>query len=170
MKKMFTYTLMLLLAAVAFTSCEPDPDRDLAYDIEGVWEGAINGDYYARRYSSNYNDYTTEIEFVRVDAYGGYGYEVDYRSRYSSGSPIGFDWTVKNGNIYLEYDDGYNIIITDYKVRMRDRLVFTGYFEDWDTGEQLAAFRLYKIAEPTYDYDYGTRYSRSTKPGSDAKE
>lgn len=169
MKKIFTYTLMLLTIAVTLTSCERDSDSELAYDIEGVWEGVIDGDYYNRRYHNSYIGYTTEIEFVRVDSYGGYGYEVDYRSRYS-GVPIGFDWTVKEGRIYLEYDDGYNVIISDYKVRMRDRLVFTGYFDDWDSGEQLAAFRLYKLAEPTYDYDYNGRYVRGTKPGDQSSQ
>ena len=167
MKKTFTYTLMLLMAAVTMVSCEPDPDADLAYDIEGVWEGTIDGDYYSRHYHTS--DFYTEIEFVRMDAYGGYGYERDYRNRYSNGLPIGFDWTVKGGRIYLEYDDGYNVIISDYKVRMRDRLVFTGFFDDWDTGEQMASFRLYKIAEPTYD-DYSWRTRGSQVGNSDSEQ
>ena len=75
MKTIFTYTKMmfiLVMTVMTFASC--DEDRDLAYDLEGVWQGTITGNYYSYRgYASN--DYDTEIMFRQPDSWskGGDG-------------------------------------------------------------------------------------------------
>lgn len=154
MKKICTITLMLMVAMLAMTSCEPNPDADLAYDIEGVWQGSITGNYYSHRYRTN--DFDTEMKFYRIDAYGGDGYEIDYNYRTNRYYRNNFDWTVRNNRIYLEYDDGSTIIIRDYDVySMRGDLRFRGYFDDYRTGEELASFNLIKVLDPNkYYYNY----------------
>lgn len=163
MNKFFTYALMFLMATVTLTSCEPDTDAELAYDMAGVWQGTIQGNYYYHRYKSN--DFDTEISFTRLDAYGGEGYKIDYsysKRRYYRNY---FDWTVRNNKIYLEYDDGSRVVIRDYEVYyMRGNLRFRGYLDDYDTKEELASFNLIKITdeEESYSHEY-----KSTR-GSDS--
>lgn len=166
MKKIFTYTLMLLMAAVTFTSCEPDPDADLAYDIAGVWQGSIDGNFYINRYRSN--SYDTEISFTRRDMYGGTGYEVDYNLDTRRYSYIDFDWTVRNNRIIIDYHDGYSVIVRDYEVySMRGALRFRGYFDDYDTREELAHFNLVKVEDQNDSYymRYSRYYLRGSVPG-----
>ena len=151
---MFTYTKAMffaLLAMTAFTSC--DSDTMLAYDLDGVWEGTINGDYYSNHYGG-YNDYDTQIMFHQRGAWGsgGTGYEIDRDNTTGRYTRSNFDWTVRNGRIYLSYDDGYDVIIRDYETyTMGNAMRFRGYFDDYRTGEQLASFNLIKVSE-RYSY------------------
>ena len=91
----------------------------------------------------------TEIRFYQNGDFsrGGSGEERDwdYRGKcYSSR----FDWKVRNGRIYLYYDDGYNIVIDRYDLYWRSNTQrFRGYFEDFDTGDQLASFDLVKVVD-----------------------
>ena len=158
--------MMMLMAMMTMTSCERDSDADLAYDLEGVWQGSIQGNYYSYRRGSN--DYDTEISFTRRDSYGGTGYEIDYNYRTGRYIRNYFDWTVRNNRIILDYDDGYSVIVHDYEVySVRGVLRLKGYFQDYDTGEDLAYFDLVKVVDSDdyyYDrYDYYSR-TRGTAP------
>ena len=115
MKKIFTYTMMMIMVAMTMTSC--DEDAMLAYDMEGVWQGTIQGNFYYDRYRSN--DYDTEISFVREGSHGGTGYEIDYNYTTRRYFRNYFNWTVSNGRIIMEYDDGATVIIHDYGRRCR---------------------------------------------------
>ena len=145
-----TMAAMLIITALTMTSC--DEDTETAYDLDGIWQGTINGSYYQDRYG-NSERWDTEIRFYQNGDFsrGGSGEERDwdYRGRcYRSY----FDWKVRNGRIYMYYDDGYNIIIDRYDLYWRGGTQrFRGYFEDYDTGEQLASFDLVKVAD-WYDY------------------
>lgn len=147
MKKIYTL-LAVALMAVALASC--DSDADLAYDLDGIWQGTIQGNYYYDRYHTSYSDYDTEIRFYQEGAFsnGGTGYEIDrdnYTGRYTRSY---FDWKVRNGRIYMSYDDGYDVVIRDFETyRMGGTMRFRGYFDDYYTGEQLASFNLIKVAE-----------------------
>lgn len=138
--------MMVLLSALTLTSC--DEDAEMAYDLDGIWQGTINGNYYQDRYGYTEN-WDTEIRFYQNGDFsrGGTGEERDwnYRGRcYSSR----FDWKVRNGRIYLYYDDGYNIVIDRYDLYWRSNTQrFRGYFEDFDTGDQLASFDLVKVVD-----------------------
>ena len=138
--------MMVLLSALTLTSC--DEDTETAYDLDGIWQGTINGNYYQDRYGYT-ERWDTEIRFYQDGDFsrGGSGEERDwdYRGkRYSSR----FDWKVRNGRIYLYYDDGYNIVIDRYDLYWRSNTQrFRGYFEDFDTGDQLASFDLVKVVD-----------------------
>ncbi len=139
-------TLFLLLAVSIFTlsSCTTD-DMDQAYDLSGYWQGSIYGDYYSNRYN-NTSIYDTEIQFVQNGTFstGGTGVERDY-DRYGLVNECGFDWEVRNGRIYMDFYDGYQIIIRDYELYSRGNSQrFRGIFESYRTGEQLATFDLIK--------------------------
>ncbi len=168
MKKIFTYTMMMLMAALTMTSCQLDEDATLAYDIEGVWQGSIDGNYYYNRYHSN--AYDTEICFERRTAYSGTGYEVDYNLDTRRYTRNYFDWEIRNGSIYLDYDDNTTIVIRrDYEVySVRGRLRFRGIFESYRTGEELASFNLFKVEDPNdyYDRYLSPAYTRSATPDS----
>ena len=138
--------MMVLLSALTRTSC--DEDTETAYDLDGIWQGTINGNYYQDRYGYT-ESWDTEIRFYQNGDFsrGGSGEERDwdYRGKcYSSR----FDWKVRNGRIYLYYDDGYNIVIDRYDLYWRSNTQrFRGYFEDFDTGDQLASFDLVKVVD-----------------------
>ena len=138
--------MMVLLSALTLTSC--DEDTETAYDLDGMWQGTINGNYYQDRYGYT-ESWDTEIRFYQNGDFsrGGSGEERDwdYRGKcYSSR----FDWKVRNGRIYLYYDDGYNIVIDRYDLYWRSNTQrFRGYFEDFDTGDQLASFDLVKVVD-----------------------
>ena len=155
MKKIYNniaVALMAVLTMTAFTSC--DSDVDLAYDLDGIWQGTIVGNYYYDRYGTTYTDYDTEICFYQDGSFsrGGTGYEIDRDNTTGRYTRSNFDWTVRNGRIYLSYDDGYDVIIRDYETyTMGNAMRFRGYFEDYRTGEQLASFNLIKVSE-RYSY------------------
>ena len=138
--------MMVWLSALTLTSC--DEDTETAYDLDGIWQGTINGNYYQDRYGYT-ESWDTEIRFYQNGDFsrGGSGeeHDWDYRGKcYSSR----FDWKVRNGRIYLYYDDGYNIVIDRYDLYWRSNTQrFRGYFEDFDTGDQLASFDLVKVVD-----------------------
>ena len=155
MKKYYTNiaaVLMAVLSMTAFTSC--DKDVDIAYDLDGIWQGTILGNYYFDRYGTNYTDYDTEICFYQDGAFsrGGTGYEIDRDNTTGRYTRFEFDWKVRNERIYICYDDGYEVIIRDYETyTMGNTLRFRGYFDDYYTGEQMASFNLVKVSE-RYSY------------------
>lgn len=162
MKSFYTYTKLLFMAIVAMTlmtSC--DEDSALAYNLEGVWQGTITGNYYYDRYGVSANDYDTEIMFRQISwEKGGDGYEIDRRYGSRTYSKVYFDWSVRNGKIYIDYDDGYQVIIRDFETyTMGGRMRFRGYFDNYRTGEQMASFSLIKVEDPNNYYDnYSGRY------------
>lgn len=160
MNKIFNHIAIMILtafAAISFTSCTSD-DIDQAYNINGIWQGSIQGNYYGDRYNES-GSWDTEIQFVQDGDFsrGGYGTEVDYS--YDTGRTMrsDFDWEVRNGEIYMDYDDGYRIIIHDYDLYTSgSSMRFRGYFEDYDTGDALASFNLIKISNWT---DYAKQHT-----------
>lgn len=155
MKKLYTNIVLVLMAALTmttFTSC--DKDSDLAYDLDGIWQGTIVGDYYSDRYGVTRTDYDTEICFHQDGAFsrGGTGYEIDRESWSGTTQRFNFVWRVNNGRIYIEYDDGYRVIIRDFETYyMGGNMRFRGYFDDYDTGQPMASFNLVKVAQ-RYSY------------------
>lgn len=152
MKKIYDYTrfiLMALVTMVAFSSC--DEDSDIAYDLDGAWSGTVVGDYYYYRYGKEYvtyQDWDTYIEFKQDSPFAtsGEGYEYDENRRTGQWSEVYFDWQVRNGKIYISYDDGTDVVIRDYEVyQTRGVMRFRGYFEDY-RGNDIASFDFIKVA------------------------
>lgn len=152
MKKIYDYTrfmLMALVTMVAFSSC--DEDSDIAYDLDGAWSGTVVGDYYYYRYGKEYvtyQDWDTYIEFKQDSPFAtsGEGYEYDENRRTGQWSETYFDWQVRNGKIYIYYDDGTDVVIRDYEVyETRGVMRFRGYFEDM-RGNDIASFDFVKVA------------------------
>lgn len=152
MKKIYDYTrfmLMALVTMVAFSSC--DEDSDIAYDLDGAWSGTVVGDYYYYRYGKEYvtyQDWDTYIEFKQDSPFAtsGEGYEYDENRRTGQWSEAYFDWQVRNGKIYISYDDGTDVVIRDYEVyQTRGVMRFRGYFEDY-RGNDIASFDFIKVA------------------------
>ena len=163
MKRIFTYTKMLFVALIATAGlCSCDEDDMIAYDLNGIWQGNIASSYYTHRYGMVTDYYDTEIMFDQRGAWGsgGTGYEID-RDRYGRYTKVFFDWSVRNGKIYISFEDGAHVIIRDFETyRMSGIMRFRGYFDDYQTGEQIAEFSLMKIESPN---DYYDRYYSRTR-------
>lgn len=153
---MYAYTKMfmaMMAVMLAFTSC--DEDAALAYDLEGVWQGTITGEYYTYRGYVD-EDYDTEIMFEQNGSWlnGGTGYEIDYSYSTRRYNKVLFTWHVKNGRIHLHYDDGTHVVIRDFETYwVGSRMRFKGYFDDAETGRPLASFNLIKVDSPDDYFD-----------------
>ena len=109
MKKIFTYLALFMTAMTTLNSCDrisDIEDRHEARTIDGTWTGYIDT-YYVDRWGLTGNSYRTTMYFERENAYGGWGYEVDYdiNSRYDDYYYCKFTWEVCNGTIRLRYAD-----------------------------------------------------------------
>ena len=85
MQKTRHYIKAIAIAIVAMATMSgcTDDDTQQAYDLNGYWQGSIQGDYYSDRYGGG-DSWDTEIWFVQDGDFsnGGYGREIDY-ARYS---------------------------------------------------------------------------------------
>lgn len=152
MKKFLSYTMMLLMGMFAFTSCETD-EEIADYLISGNWQGYL-GTYYVNNWGEEFQD--GEYETVwRFDPYGydtygyatsGTGYEVDYSTRYRSEYAYSaFYWEVRNGNIYIEYEDPtWNPARIDYRDYTISRSYFRGTMYDYE--ERAYSFDMRNIS------------------------
>lgn len=143
MKKIYTILSIIIsmMSMATLTGCSEDVL--IAQDLRGVWRGELSQDYYDHRWG-HVTEYTeVEYEFYD-DAFSmrkGSGVEYSYDRR-GRGSACGFDYEVRNGNIYLYFDDGADIVITDYRLNER---IFSGFFQDAHTGEDIARFSLVRV-------------------------
>lgn len=124
MNKFYTSIAMTMIALLTFTSCEPIEilddmeDRHEARTLDGTWSGYIDT-YYVDRWGLTGDSYRTTMYFERENAYGGWGYEVDYDlySRYSDYYYCEFRWEVYGGTIRISYDDSWNdVYISNYSL------------------------------------------------------
>lgn len=146
MKRITSLLTMALVAMLSFTfvSCEMDDD-DIAYNLEGIWEGEIRGHYYDRYgHGTTYN--YARIEFYQ-DPYryaSGEGREIDFSDHSYYTEVVHFHYTVKNGTIYISYDDreGTEVAISRYHLYSDE---FTGEFCDFFSGEHMANFYFRRV-------------------------
>ena len=163
MKRIYTYTMMVLLTAMSatFTSCETT-DTDMAMALSGQWQGDF-GMYYnyedrGRVYT--FDSYDTDIVFYPEYRYARYGWgkQVDY---YEYGpyeyQYYKFYWEIVDGEIFLTYPYApeLNTSVMDYHLT---NSYFSGWFTNADT-----RFVLHKLVDfydwgpYTNDYSYGAR-------------
>lgn len=150
MKKVIQ-TLALGLTALltlGLTSC--DDDQDTAYYLAGQWHGSI--------YDGNYN-YDATFYFYQYDDYStsGTGWETD-RGWYNY-SQAPFHWWVRNGEIFIQYDDNSNV-----RVWLKGNIPHSryddemhGFFVDDRTGETLAEYDLYQTMGNSKPTEFETK-------------
>lgn len=157
MKKLYFIPILLTaVMTVLFTSC--DEDTDIAYTLEGTWQGdmQISTEWEGRVYDVAYS----EICFVG-DPYrrsSGTGYWVDHYNV----SPWSYQdvanqirWQVINGRILVDFwEEGTHVEISDYALNGD---YFTGTI--YDQGN-VVDFRLRRVASPNWNnyYYYGSDY------------
>ena len=159
MKKYFSIATMVLAALMSMTIVSCDDDDDIAYTLEGTWEGDmyIQSSYNGHTYDATYS----EICFLK-DPYkwsSGDGYWVDYYSN----APWDYvanhiDWTVRKGVIYVHFvEENSDIQIHDYSL---SGSYFTGRIY---MGSKFVDFRLRHTSSPNWNefgwgYDYWDDY------------
>ncbi|MBQ8463103.1 MAG: hypothetical protein IJ544_03185 [Prevotella sp.] len=157
MKKIYTYTklmLIALMAMTAFTSCEQDDSYDAETLCNGYWQGYL-GVYYQNRWHVTGQEYATEMHFTHKGSYytSGRGYEVDYDTRnpYSNYAYCTFKWFIVDGEITLIYDDAVwdPIYISRYNLYSSR---FYGYI--YDGTNRNIQFDFQNVATSDWDGRY----------------
>lgn len=173
MKKNLTSAIVMMMAMLmtmfTFTSCETDDEVIADYLTYGNWEGYL-GTYYENRWGEYVQDgeFHTVWRFIpsAYDRYGyatsGYGDEVDYSTRRRNDyARCSFRWEVRNGNIYIEYDDpDWNPVKIDWRDYSISRSHFHGTMYDWDNRAYT-----FDLENARWDWDYYTydRYWARTR-------
>ena len=147
---------MIAMLSLTFTSCDMDDD-DIAYNLDGIWEGEIRGSYYDR-----YGHGTT-YNYARIEFYqnpykyaSGDGREIDFSDRSYYTEVVRFRYTVENGIMYISYEDGTDVRISHYTL-YSDR--FRGEFRDFHNDKYLASFDFVRVNSWRNSYSgYYDRY------------
>lgn len=153
MKKLASYCLLMMLTTTIL-SCEDD---DIAQSLDGIWEGEVATEYFSYRWGTQIDYQAVDIEFY-ADPYRyakGTGVEYDYMRNSYRYIESFFSFEVRNGRIYLDYDDGSHVAIYNYRLSNNH---FTGEFQDAITGRHLADFNFIKVSDWRHN-----RYSRSSE-------
>ncbi len=139
MKKLTSFLTFALIAIMSLTFVSCDEDHEIALELDGTWEGVVYDNYRNRIY--------VDIRF-RQDGFSrhGVGYEYD-----RPGGPVNFEWSVENGNIYLDYSDHSHVVISDYRL---GRGYLDGRLQKARNGWDLGDIHLTKISQNPYDYEY----------------
>ena len=156
MKKIYTYLAMTMaiMAMTTLTSCDKEfwvemEDRHEALTLNGTWTGYVDT-YYYDRWGLTGESYRTTMCFERENAFGGWGYEVDYdlNSRYDDYYYCEFRWEVYNGTIRIRYADSWNdVYISNYSLSSN---YFRGYMDD-GTSKDI----VFKLAyDNGFDWSY----------------
>ena len=189
MKKIFTLITMAVLA-LTFAACDNRYyddyyrgsdyyDSDDAFVLEGTWTGFIET-YMYDRFGKTGNDYRTTMYFERENAYGGWGYEVDYslRSRYQDYYYCEFRWEVVGGDICVRYADSWNdvwiypsrLTATRFSGTMFDGTSRDIYFDMvYDGNFDWAPYRYYaptRGAGETPRYHASGEFAKKTDEGT----
>lgn len=150
-RKIASYMVMFLLA-FTFASCEDD---QIAQDLDGIWEGEVASTYFTHRWGQQTQYQYVDIEFY-ADPYRyakGTGIEYDYYGDGYRYSQCGFNFEVRDGIIYIDYNDGTSVAIRNYRLTNNR---FQGDFIDYWSGEYLASFNFVRVDNWRYN-----RYYRS---------
>lgn len=135
--------LLLIVTALTFISCQDD-DEQLAYYLDGVWEGMIE---------DGQQRYDTTFKFYQEGGiYSSHGYGEEYDSGWRAGtSYVGFDWSIRNGDIAIVYRNNPNYeihnVYIDYDQLPASGNIgarFSGYMVDARSGQRVASFYLIK--------------------------
>lgn len=157
----------MMTTLFTLTSC--DTDEQIAnYLINGNWKGNL-ATYYTNRWGDEFLDgeYYTVWRFEPgvYDEWGyvtsGYGTEADY-DRYDERvfAYSSFRWEVRNGNIYIYYDDPtWNNVRIDWRDYSISSSHFRGTMYDWE--DRAYAFDLDNVGS----WDWNRYRTRSATRG-----
>lgn len=100
-----------------------------------------------------------DVDFrFRQDGFSrhGKGYEYDYGAYHPY---IYFEWSVENGNIFLDYEDNTHVVISDYRL---GRGYLDGRLQQTRNGWRVGDIHLTKVSNNPYDsgYDYWAKAQR----------
>ncbi|MCM1313093.1 MAG: hypothetical protein NC206_05085 [Bacteroides sp.] len=160
MKKCYNliWTMTIAFVMTGMLSSCVDEDVNQAMALSGQWRGDF-GMYYYYEYGRKvyrFDSYDTDIVFYPDYDYAthGYGKQVDYyREGPYSYQYYYFDWSIRDGVIYLSYPYDKELDTSIYDYRMTSDLI-TGYFGNTNT-----RFTLYKLVD-YYDWSsYNGNYS-----------
>jgi hypothetical protein len=160
MKKIFTLALLAVTVLVTLSSCRDD---EIAEDLAGIWEGEVAQAYFLNRYSTAVDYQSVDIEFYKNPyRYAqGDGIEYDYTGYDRHGNCYyyvsRFVYEVRNGRIYMDYDDRTRVVISRYSLSGSR---FSGTFNDYYSGEYLADFDLYRVDGYYYNTHAGSWHAR----------
>lgn len=164
MKKIKYWALALvafITVGFTFTSCvfEYDPDVEESRTLDGEWKGYF-GMYFVDKYGYQWESSYSIIEFHQTGFNRGWAEQYDCYAR----GPITyeyyrFNWTVRNGVIYLDYPYNSQLNAVIYNYRMTP-YTFDGHFQGSGTYFQLDKYRnfnwgYYNGGYGNYDYYYG---------------
>lgn len=163
MKKALKLILLVLTTCTMFSCTE---DREIAYALDGIWEGEVATEYFNYRWQEWGVDYQmVDIEFYtdprRFASGEGVEYDYTYINEYTGRCEYiecGFTFKVQNEYIYIYYDDGTDVVIRRNFI-LTDR-VFEGEFLD-RYGRHLADFKFVKVNNWRYKRGGYTYYGRS---------
>ena len=172
MKKIFTLALMAMTVMVTLSSCQRD--EEIAEDLAGIWEGEVAQTYFVNRYSTAVDYQSVDIEFYKNPyRYAkGDGIEYDYSGYDRHGNcyyyVCRFVYEVRNGYIYMDYEDDTHVVISRYSL---SGTRFSGTFNDYYSGEYLADFDLFRVDGYYYNTHPGNWRVRSgdVEAGGDVK-
>lgn len=166
MKKIFTYAFMAMTVLLTLSSCHDD---EIAQDLAGIWEGEVAQSYFVNRYSTAVDYQSVDIHFYK-DPYHyaqGDGVEFDYSGYDRYGNIYYYEsrfvYEVRNGRIYMNYDDGTRVVISHYSLSGSR---FSGTFNDYYSGDYLADFDLYRVDKYYYN-TYSGNWRLRTRSGDD---
>lgn len=157
--KNWRYIFLLLVASMAFSSCDPfwhfgsrDDDGDRGYALTGRWFGDFGV------YVDGEPARGTVLEFVPESSsyLYGYGTEVDYYynwSGYLEALEYSFEWEIRDRSIYMYFrNPDLNCRISDYRLSLS---YFEGYVDSYGSSTR---FKLRNYDRYWGDYGYGTFY------------
>lgn len=162
MKKFTSFLTMAFLAMLSLSLTSCDEDANIAYTLDGSWEGDMYVMY--GRHQAMYSEITFDAGWDSGD-----GYWVDYYDgNYWGGRNYvanHIHWSVRNGNIYIHFiEEDSNVVIYDYSLGDH---YFSGYIEA-ENGNR-ARFRLTRTSGYGDWDDYYWGYGWSKTPGVTAQ-
>lgn len=132
--------LVMALSVFTLSSCEDD---EIAQTLDGIWEGEVAKEYFSHRWGVQTEYYVVGMEFY-ADPYRyaqGRGIEYDYLYN-GNHTHCFFDYEVRNGIIYIDYEDDTHVAIRDYHLSNNH---FKGVFIDYYSGYEIATFDFVKV-------------------------
>lgn len=155
MKKIYNWALILvtvLTAGFSLTSCDEDVIQ--ADALNGEWRGYF-GMYYVDRFGFEWDSDYSIVEFHQNGfSRSGWGQEYDYyrRGPYEY-QYYRFNWTIRDGVIYLSYPADHNLDTQIYEYEMSN-YYFSGYFGSGYSHFSLEKYSNFNWSGYSGDYCY----------------